>query len=117
MTTASVGIAFEGDFAVARIDGEVDLSNVRVVHRQLLGAAFGSAAGLVIDLSAARYLDSAAVGMLFDLARQLGDRRRGMGVVATKSSPLHRLLHITDLATLAPVRESLEECLAAIRDR
>ncbi|HET8823117.1 MAG TPA: STAS domain-containing protein, partial [Thermoleophilaceae bacterium] len=58
-----------------------------------------------------RYLDSAAIEVLFDLSRRLGRRRQELRLVMPPGSPLKRVIELTEVHTAAPVHESLEEAL------
>jgi anti-anti-sigma regulatory factor len=67
----------------------------------------------VVDLSATRYLDSAAIELLFELARRLGRRRQALRLALPSDSPLRRVLSLTDVESVAPVFDSADEALAA----
>lgn len=112
--TADAGLAFErrDDVLVAALRGEVDMSNAADVGEELTRAVPNDVAEMVVDLSATRYLDSAAIEMLFELARKLGRRRQRLAVVVPADSPLKRVLTLTDVASVAAVHESLESALA-----
>jgi anti-sigma B factor antagonist len=50
---------------VLAVDGEVDMANAGR-FRDALGALAGRHAGVVVDLTAVRYLDSAGINVLYD---------------------------------------------------
>jgi anti-anti-sigma factor len=97
---------------VARLTGEVDMSNAPYVRDQLLASIPNDALALVIELGGCRYLDSAAIEVLFDLSRRLGRRRQQLRLVVPAESPLRRVLELTEVHTAAPVHESLDSALA-----
>jgi anti-anti-sigma factor len=101
----------EGDSMVARLTGEVDMTNAIYVRDELLGSTPNDALALVLDLGACRYLDSAAVEMLFDMVRRLQRRRQDLRLVVPDGSPLLRLLELTEVTTVAAVHETLELAL------
>jgi anti-anti-sigma factor len=70
------------------------------------------ALGLVIDLGGCRYLDSAGIEVVFDLSRRLGRRRQQLRLVVPASSPLGRVLELTEVASVAPIHEGLDSALA-----
>lgn len=114
MTTwADIAVDRDGPLVVARVSGEVDLTNAEQVGSELRGSVSNESAGLVIDLEAARYLDSAAIGLLFDLARRLAGRRQELRLVVPRDSPLKRTLTVTDVGTVAPMHETLADALDA----
>jgi anti-anti-sigma factor len=96
---------------VARLSGEVDMSNASYVRDQLLASMPNEALALVLDLTGCRYLDSAAIEVLFDVSRRLGRRRQELRLVLPPSSPLRRVIELTEVHTAAPVFETLEEAL------
>jgi anti-sigma B factor antagonist len=96
---------------VARISGEVDMSNASYVRDQLLASMPNEAIALVLDISATRYLDSAAIEVLFEVSRRLARRRQQLRLVMPADSPLRRVIQLTEVHTAAPVFHSLEEAL------
>ena len=97
---------------VARVSGEVDMTNATYVGEELQRVVPNDAAGLVVDLAGTRYLDSAAIELLFDLARRLGRRRQRLRLVLPDESPLKRVLVLTDIDSAAPLHETVEAALA-----
>jgi anti-anti-sigma factor len=99
---------------VARVSGEVDGSNAVELGRALGDKLPTSAHGLVLDLSAVDYLDSAGVELLFGLARRLGDRRQRLRLGIPERSPIRRVLEICDIGSVAPMAESADAAAHAI---
>lgn len=85
---------------VAAFIGEVDATNV-AAFAEGLGRAV-TAQGAVADLDGLTYLDSAGVGVLFDVAR-----RTRLAVVAGPGSPVHHLLEVVALSAAATVLDRL----------
>ncbi len=100
------------DAIVARIGGEVDMTNANEIRDELLAAVPNDARLLVIDLGGCRYLDSAGIELLFDLSRRLERRRQRIRLVVPAGSPLRRVLELTEVGSIAPVNGSLETALA-----
>jgi anti-sigma B factor antagonist len=96
---------------VARLSGEIDMSNAAYVRDQLLASIPNDALALVLDITACRYLDSAAIEVLFDVSRRLGRRRQELRLVMPPESPLRRVIELTEVHTAAPVYESLEAAI------
>jgi anti-sigma B factor antagonist len=97
---------------VARVTGEVDMTNSRYVGEELTRSVPNDALQLVVDLSDTRYIDSAGIELLFDLSRRLGRRRQDLRLVLPDESPLRRVLSLTEIETAAPVHRSLDSALA-----
>jgi anti-sigma B factor antagonist len=96
---------------VARLSGEVDMSNASYVRDQLLASMPNEAIALVLDITGTRYLDSAAIEVLFEVSRRLARRRQELRLVMPPESPLRRVIELTEVHTAAPVYQSLEEAL------
>ena len=99
---------------VARISGEIDISNVGMVKRKLTDAVTGASPGLVVDVSGTTYLDSSGVYLLFELARALEGRQQQMCVVAPPTTPSTRVLLITGFDHIVPVTSTVEEAIEKV---
>ena len=109
-------VEFSGDdVIVARLTGEIDLSNASEVGETLSAAVPNTALGLVIDLTATSYLDSSGVHLLFDLAERLQRRQQRLRVVVPEGGPIRRVLRIVELDATVPVLASLDEAVEQIR--
>lgn len=115
MRSPDCEIIEDGGVVVARLVGEIDLVNVPTIAAALRSAVTQDAIGVAVDLSDVRYLDSAGVQMLFQLAVDLATMRKGMVVTLAPDSPLRTLLKITNLQEVAGVHDSLAEGRAALR--
>ena len=112
MTTPSeIAVERRGGTVVAHLGGEVDMTNAAHVRDELLASIPNDALGLVLDLGECRYLDSAAIEVVFDMARRMRRRRQDLRLVVPLSSPLKRVLELTDVASAAPLYESLDSAL------
>lgn len=110
-----VTVSLEGsddDVSVARLKGEIDLSNAASVERALVSGASRSRT-LILDLSELAYLDSAGVALLHRLARTRLDEGRSLAVVVTEGSFVRRVLEVTRLDTVVPVAPTVDDALAA----
>jgi anti-anti-sigma factor len=110
-TPAEIVLERQGGSVVARLSGEIDMSNATYVRDQLLASTPNDALALVLDITACRYLDSAAIEVLFDVSRRLARRRQELRLVMPTDSPLQRVIELTEVHTAAPVYESLERAL------
>jgi anti-anti-sigma factor len=108
---AEIVLDRRGGHVVARLSGEVDMSNATYVREHLLESIPNDALALVLDISGTRYLDSAAIEVLFDISRRLARRRQELRLVMPPTSPLRRVIELTEVHTAAPVYESLEDAL------
>ena len=103
-----------GPVPVARVAGEVDLANAPRLRQELLALATDEPAGLVVDLTEVPYADSAGIKVLFELARDLRRRNLSLAVTVPISSPLRRLLKITNFQEVAPICDDAETAVELI---
>jgi anti-sigma B factor antagonist len=96
---------------VARISGEIDISNVGAVKRKLTDAVTSSSRGLVVDISGTTYLDSSGVYLLFELNRALEGRQQKLCVVAPPTTPSTRVLLITGFDRIVPVTSTMDQAM------
>lgn len=101
---------------IARIAGELDLSNTADIADALFAEMSSDRLGLVIDMSELRHIDSSGVRVLFDLSRRLGQRRQRLAVAVPADARIRAVLELAAVETRLPVTESVEEALLAIRD-
>jgi anti-anti-sigma factor len=113
-TTAEVGFERVAGWAVARVDGELDMTNCSYVRDELTRSVPNEVDGMIVDLSGTIYLDSAAIELLFEMARRLGRRRQRLRIVMPAASPLQRVLELTDVRAVAPIHETVAEALADV---
>jgi anti-anti-sigma factor len=106
----------EGGIPVVRLDGELDTVRAPELRRRLMSAATNRDAGLVVDLTEATYLDSAAVNVLFELADGLGSRQVQLAVVVPEGGLVERVVTLVDLGSVVKIHRTADDAVAAIRD-
>ena len=104
------------DVIVARVTGEIDLSNAAEIGAELAAGVPNSALGLVVDLTATSYLDSSGVHLVFDLAERLRRRQQQLRVVVPPGAPVRRVLRIVRLDSAVPVVPTVDEAIEQIRE-
>jgi anti-sigma B factor antagonist len=98
---------------VARVTGELDLSNVHDVGDAIAGAITGEHAGLVLDLTSLTHLDSAGVRMLFDLRARLAAARQRFAVVVGTGALIREVLILAAVPGTIRVHDEVD---AAVTD-
>lgn len=109
---ANIIVEHVDGWSVARLNGELDMTNVGYVREQLTSAVPGESIGMVADLTGTTYLDSAAIELIFEMARRLGRRRQRLRIVLPPESPLKRVLELTDVKAVAPIHATLPAAIA-----
>ena len=105
-----------GDVLFVVVNGEQDIYTAPAL-RERLEQGLGASTGVVIDLTAATFLDSSILGALLEARRQA--QEKGLGYVVClgeKPEPgVQRILEITGLVPVFPVVGTREEALEAAR--
>src|SRR3954468_13662870 len=102
------------DVVVVVVEGEHDIYTAPTL-RERLDEALGRGGGIVVDLTAAAFVDSAVLGALLDARRRAIEAGQGYVVcVGDSVEPgVQRILDITGLVPVLPVLQGREEGLAA----
>ena len=97
---------------VARLEGEVDMSNAPTLADRLRGLLTNRSLGLIVDLGPTTYLDSSGITLLFALSDELGRRQQQLHLVVPDESPIGRVITITGLDRTVPTHPTLDHALA-----
>jgi anti-anti-sigma factor len=111
MSIAHVEREHHDGVPVVHVTGEVDTANARTVSEKLLSAVSNEAPGLVVDLAGTRYMDSAGLGMLFELHDRLATRRQALQLVVPDDTPVRRILTLVGMEGTVPVHATLAAAL------
>ena len=99
---------------IARLEGEIDLSNAEALRHQIVEAVPNHALGLIVDLTSVSYLDSSGVRLLFDTARRLERRQQRLATIVPAASPVRELLVLVGGTGRLGLHESLDAALAGV---
>jgi anti-anti-sigma factor len=98
---------------VARVEGEVDMSNAADLGAAITAGVPSDARGLVLDLGAVGYVDSAGIHVFYDLRERLTRRGQEIRVALGADSPIATALEYAGvqrtLGAAETVRDAIEE--------
>jgi anti-anti-sigma factor len=100
------------DVVVARIEGEIDMSNAQPIGKGLRELLTNRSVALIVDLGPTTYLDSSGIALIFTLVDELRRRQQELHLVVPDGSQLTRALTITGLDRAVPMHGTLEAALA-----
>jgi anti-sigma B factor antagonist len=98
----------------ARLSGEVDMSNAEELRADLTEMTPNHALGLVLDLSAVEYLDSAGIHVIHRLREALRARGQKLELVIPTDSLIHDTLRLAGLDWTESVAETPEAARRAL---
>ena len=113
MTLGQVRVHGGVDWPVARLTGEVDLSNVEALARLMQAAVTNAAVGLVLDLTGVSYLDSTGLRMVFQLARALHHRQQQLVLVVPPDALIWPVLRCGGVPGVIEVFAGVSDALAS----
>ena len=104
-------ISFErqdGDVAVVRVSGEIDLCSSLSFREHLTRVIDGGAAKVAVDLSQVSFIDSAGLGVLAGVARRIVLKAHEL-VIVCPDGRTRRVLATVGMDRVIPVVPALEE--------
>jgi anti-sigma B factor antagonist len=105
------GIERNDGYVVVSLAGELDLYNAHEVREALLECCAEAPDRLVVDLSAVKFIDSTALGVLIEARTRLVNRRSFL--LAAPGLETRRALEISGLDRHFAVHDSLDAALSA----
>jgi len=105
------------DVLAVVVEGEHDIYTAPALRERLDEALAREGGGVVVDLTAATFVDSSILGALLDARRRAQERSQGFVVqVGAGAEPgVQRILDITGLIPVLPVVGDREAAIAAAR--
>ena len=103
----------DAESQLIELGGEIDLHSAPEFRDRVNSALDAGKTRLLIDFEKATFIDSAAIGVIFEGMRRINASGGTMTVVCTTEN-VRRVLDIAGVCAAVPVRESREEALAAL---
>jgi anti-anti-sigma factor len=107
-----VQLELQDSVLVARLTGEVDLSNARGMEEAIAVATPNHTTTVVVDLSQLDYLDSAGIQLLYRLREQLQIRGQDLRLVLPAGSPAADALKLAGVMDQLKTSDTLQDALA-----
>jgi anti-anti-sigma factor len=114
MSLADVQMTLAPTALVAHVTGEVDMSNAEEMGATVIGATPTDSYGVVLDLSAVDYLDSAGIYVIFGMRSSLQARGQALILVIPARSPVHDTLRLSGAERPGEMVATVEDALRAI---
>lgn len=102
------------DFALIKVKGEIDISNADEFAANTLKTFETRKDAAILDISDLEYLDSAAMHVLFELARRLRIQDRPFRLVLPAKAKTYRVLEMTGFHKAAEIFENVEAAISSV---
>jgi anti-sigma B factor antagonist len=108
---ADVQFSEHGRVVVARLTGEIDLSNAESIESAITEATPNQALALILDITALDYLDSAGIHLIYKLREKLRARGQTLRLVIPAESPANDALRLAGIPQVVDTALTLEMAL------
>jgi anti-anti-sigma factor len=113
---ADVQFSDHDGVVVARLTGEIDLSNAQSIESAIAEATPNQALAVILDVSALDYLDSAGIHLIYKLREKLRARGQALRLVIPAESPSNEALRLAGVSAVVDTAETLQAALAEFAD-
>lgn len=111
MRSENLRLDIDGNTLVARLGGEIDLSNAEQLGKEIAEATPAEVVGVVLDLTDVSYLDSFGIYVVFGLQQHLAHRDHALALVIPHDSPVLATLRLANVLERLTVAETVEEAV------
>jgi anti-sigma B factor antagonist len=101
---------------IARVEGEIDMSNAGELGAAITGRVPGDAQAVVLDLGAVDYLDSAGIHVVYELRERLSQRGQALRLVVAPHSPIATALQYAGAARALGAADTLQDAISDLED-
>jgi anti-sigma B factor antagonist len=112
MKLADIQFSDRERVVIARLTGEIDLSNADSVEGAIAEVTPNHALALILDVSALDYLDSAGIHLIYKLREKLQARGQMLRLVIPADSPAKDALRLAGVSRNVDTAESVEAAMA-----
>lgn len=112
MKLADIQFSDRERVVIARLTGEIDLSNADSIESAIAEATPNHALALILDVGALDYLDSAGIHLIYKLREKLRARGQSLRLVIPPDSPANDALRLAGVSRNVDTTDSLEAAMA-----
>lgn len=113
---ADVRFELDDRVMIARLEGEIDMSNAGELGTAITGRVPADAVAVVLDLGGVDYVDSAGIHVVYQLHERLGQRGQALRLVVAPDSPVAAALEYAGAARALGAAVTVQDAIADLRD-
>jgi anti-anti-sigma factor len=114
MSDGAVRFDTRGQVLIARMSGEIDLSNAERLGVKIAEATAPDANRVVLDLTEVEHIDSYGIFVIYGLRQRLREHEVPLVLVIPKDGRIRRALELVGVHDFMPVKEELEDALHSL---
>jgi len=114
MRLGDLKTSIRGNVVIARLSGEIDLSNSGELRTAITDATPNEVRGVVLDLSGVDYIDSAGIQLLYRLREGLRVRGQALRLVIPSDSLVSDTLRLAGIERSIEMVEAIDEGIQAL---
>lgn len=114
MRRADIQFSTRGRAVIARLEGELDMSNAGEVGQALAEGTPNDLLALILDLSSLDYIDTAGIQLIYRLREGLRIRGQELRIVIARSSMAHDALRLAGVSGYADIVETVDQAFQAL---
>ena len=114
MKLGDLKTSIHGNVVLARLRGEIDLSNAGELRTAITDATPNEVLGVVLDLSGVDYIDSAGIQLLYRLRESLRVRGQALRLVIPSDSLVNDTLRLAGIERSIEMVEAIDEGIQAL---
>ena len=111
----ALSLEWDDRILVVALSGEIDLASSDAFFHAIAEAIDARPLGVLVDLAAVTYLDSAGVRLLYMTHRETEQRRISLVAVLPRLQVVRRILSLAEVTAVIPVSDTRTEGLAHIK--
>jgi anti-sigma B factor antagonist len=111
MSEGRVSFEPKGYVLVARMEGEIDLSNAEQLGIEIAETTGPEAQRVVLDLTEVEHIDSYGIFVIHGLRQRLREHQTTLVLVIPRDGRIHRAMELVGVHAFIPMKEALEDAL------
>jgi len=112
---ASVEHEHHDGVTIARVHGEIDVSNGEQVQAQILDGVTLGTRRMILDLSGIEYFDSVGVRLVFELQQRFAGQHIAFALVREPQSYVRKVLELCGAEQVLEVFDDVDSATSGVR--
>lgn len=112
MNLGDIQVTIEESLVLARLSGEIDLSNAQSIEEAIALSTPNDAIRVVLDMTEVDYIDSAGIQIVYRLQEKLGNRGQQLKLVVPADSAATDALRLAGVIDHLDITATLEDAIS-----